>query len=53
VAFEFIAGGVLGGWVGTRLSVRLSQRRRALVWVFAGVILAAAAYVLWRSLSAA
>lgn len=53
VAFEFIAGGVLGGWVGTRLSVRLSQRRRALVWVFAGVILAAAAYILWRSLTAA
>jgi uncharacterized membrane protein YfcA len=51
LAAEFIAGGVLGGWFGTRLAVRLSQRRRALVWVFAGVILAAAAYVLWRSLT--
>jgi uncharacterized membrane protein YfcA len=52
LAAEFIAGGVLGGWAGTRLAVRLSRQRRALVWVFAAVILAVAVYVFWRSLTA-
>jgi uncharacterized protein len=46
VAAEFIAGGALGGLAGTRAAVRLASRKRALTWVFAGVVFTVAAYML-------
>lgn len=49
VAVEFVAGGVAGGWAGTRLACALAPRRALLTRIFAGVIFAVAAYVLYRS----
>jgi uncharacterized membrane protein YfcA len=47
----FIAGGVAGGLLGTRLARHLSERRGALNIVFAAVIIAVAIYMLARNLS--
>ncbi len=49
LAALFILGGVAGGLVGMRLAVRLAKERSALVRVFAGVLFAVAAYMLYRS----
>jgi hypothetical protein len=46
IAAEFIAGGTIGGVLGTRAAVRLAAKKRLLVWVFAGVVFAVAAYIL-------
>lgn len=45
----FIAGGIAGGLIGTRLAQLLAARRGALNLVFAGVIIAVALYMLARS----
>jgi uncharacterized protein len=47
----FIAGGVVGGMVGTRSARHLSERRGALNIVFAAVIIAVALYMLARNIS--
>jgi len=47
----FIAGGVLGGLIGTRSAQSLSARHGALNVVFAAVIIAVALYMLARNLS--
>jgi uncharacterized membrane protein YfcA len=47
----FIAGGIAGGLIGTRLARSLSARRGALNSVFAAVIIAVALYMLARYLS--
>jgi uncharacterized membrane protein YfcA len=47
----FIAGGLVGGLIGTRLAQLLSARRGALNIVFAAVIMAVALYMLVRNLS--
>jgi uncharacterized membrane protein YfcA len=47
----FIAGGIAGGLLGTRLAQHLSARRGALNMVFAAVIIAVALYMLARNLS--
>jgi uncharacterized protein len=47
----FIAGGVVGGLVGTKSARSLSMRRGALNIVFAAVIVAVAIYMLVRNLS--
>ncbi|MBU6456805.1 MAG: sulfite exporter TauE/SafE family protein [Bradyrhizobium sp.] len=47
----FIAGGVVGGLIGTRSARLLSARRGALNMVFAGVIILVALYMLARNLS--
>jgi hypothetical protein len=52
VAAEFIAGGVLGGLAGLTIAQRLSAKKGLLNRVFAGVVLAVAAYVIWRSAAA-
>ena len=52
IAALFIAGGVVGGAAGMRLAVRLASRRGLLTRVFAFVLLAVAAYVLYRSAGA-
>jgi len=46
----FIAGGLVGGLIGTRLARHLSARRGALNIVFAAVIIAVALYMLTRNL---
>jgi uncharacterized membrane protein YfcA len=52
IALEFIVGGIAGGLVGLALAQRLSAKKGALNRVFAGLVLAVAAYVLWRSSAA-
>ena len=49
LAAEFIAGGIVGGFLGIRFSTRLAARKRALNLVFAGVIIVVALYMLARS----
>jgi uncharacterized membrane protein YfcA len=47
----FIAGGIVGGLIGTRSARHLAARRGALNTVFATVIIAVALYMLARNLS--
>jgi uncharacterized membrane protein YfcA len=49
VAAEFIGGGIVGGWIGTRLACELAMQRSTLNRVFAGVIFVVALYIIWRS----
>ena len=49
IAGEFIVGGVVGGLLGLMLANRLSVRKNTLNRIFAGLIFAVAAYVLYRS----
>lgn len=49
VAAFFIAGGVLGGLIGVRLSGYLAERRTLLTRIFAAVVFVVAGFVLWRS----
>ena len=49
VAALFILGGVVGGWVGMRLAMRLAGQRGRLTQIFAVVLFAVAAYVIYRS----
>lgn len=49
IAGLFIAGGLGGGLIGASLGARLAKERGALQRVFAGVVFATAAYMLWRS----
>jgi uncharacterized protein len=53
LAFVFIAGGIAGGFLGARLAGRLSATRGRLTTIFAGLIFAVAAYMLWKSYAAA
>lgn len=48
LASLFIAGGLVGGAVGTRLAVSLSQRRRVLSISFAVLVVAVGLYVIAR-----
>ncbi|HQS47761.1 sulfite exporter TauE/SafE family protein [Reyranella sp.] len=52
VAFEFIAGGILGGILGMMLANRLSAGKDTLNRIFAALIFVVAAYVLYRSAGA-
>ena len=52
IAAFFVGGGALGGILGAWLSRRLAGSRDALRLVFAGVVIAASFYVLWRSILA-
>ena len=49
----FIAGGLVGGLIGARSASALASRKGLLNTVFAAMIMAVAAYMLWRSLGAA
>jgi uncharacterized protein len=49
LAGVFIAGGILGGLGGALIAKRLSGRKGLLNSVFAGLIFAVAAYMLWQS----
>ncbi len=50
IAATFVGGGIIGATAGGRLASHLSTRRGALTRVFAALIFAVAAYMLWRSL---
>ncbi|WP_158046317.1 sulfite exporter TauE/SafE family protein [Skermanella pratensis] len=52
VAGLFIAGGLAGGFAGLKAAVRLSTRKGALTRIFAGVMFAVAAYMLYRNAGA-
>lgn len=49
IALLFIGGGLIGGVIGTALCHRLAQQRGALQKLFAGLVFAVAAYMLYRS----
>jgi len=49
LAITFIAGGIVGGFFGTRLATHLSKRQGILTRVFAGLVFAVAGYMLWKS----
>jgi uncharacterized membrane protein YfcA len=51
LAALFVAGGIAGGLIGTRLAQLASTRRGALNTVFAAVIIAVALYMLARNLT--
>jgi uncharacterized membrane protein YfcA len=52
LAAVFIAGGVGGGVIGAMVAKRLSGKKGLLNTVFAGLIFAVAAYMLWQSSAA-
>ena len=52
VAGEYIAGGLAGGLLGMTLAVRLAARRATLSQVFAALVFAVAAYMLYRNAAA-
>lgn len=49
VAAQFIVGGAVGGFFGMKLALRLADRKGVLNKIFATMIFAVAAYVLYRS----
>ncbi len=49
IAALFILGGVAGGFAGMRLALRVASERGLLTRIFAGVLFAVAAYMLYRS----
>jgi uncharacterized membrane protein YfcA len=51
LAALFVAGGIAGGLIGTRLAKSLAERRGALNVLFAAVIIVVAIYMLLRNLS--
>jgi uncharacterized membrane protein YfcA len=52
IASLFIGGGIIGGAIGAAFATHLSKQRGALQRVFAAVVFAVAAYMLYRSLIA-
>ncbi|MDR3535448.1 MAG: sulfite exporter TauE/SafE family protein [Acetobacteraceae bacterium] len=52
IAAEYIAGGLIGGFLGMRLASHLAERKAMLTRIFAGVVFAVAAYMLWRNAGA-
>jgi hypothetical protein len=48
VALLFILGGLGGGWIGSTVADRLSGHRQALSFVFSGIVLITAFYMLFR-----
>lgn len=52
LAAVFIAGGVGGGVIGAMVAKRLSGKKGLLNTIFAGLIFAVAAYMLWQSSAA-
>ena len=49
IALLFIAGGIVGGWLGARLAKRLSAQRQTLTRVLGCMLVVVAAYMLYRS----
>jgi uncharacterized protein len=51
-AAEYLAGGLLGGWMGMALATRLAPRKAALNVIFAALIFVVAGYMLYRNAAA-
>jgi hypothetical protein len=49
IGLEFIAGGALGGLLGTRAAVRLSTHKRLLTHIFVAILFTVAVYMLARA----
>lgn len=50
VALQFIAGGLVGGWAGTRAATRLGcDGKGTLTWIFSGLVVAVASYMLYKN----
>lgn len=52
IAGLFIAGGIGGGLLGTRLSLHLGQQKNTLARIFAAVVFVVAFYILYRNAGA-
>ena len=51
IAIEYIVGGILGGLLGARLAIRLGAQKKTLTFIFAGVVLVVAIYILYVNAS--
>ncbi|MDR7926850.1 sulfite exporter TauE/SafE family protein [Acidithiobacillus thiooxidans] len=51
IAAEYIAGGILGGWLGALSADKLGQRKAALNDIFIGVIVLVAIYMLYKEIN--
>jgi hypothetical protein len=49
IALEFIAGGALGGYFGTKAACNLATHKRWLTHLFVAIVFTVAAYILMRS----
>ena len=49
IAGEFIVGGFVGGWLGMTLAFRIASHKSALNTIFASIIFAVAAYMVYRT----
>lgn len=52
VAAEYVAGGIVGGFVGLRLACNLAGQKAALNCIFAGLVFVVAVYMLYRNAAA-
>lgn len=52
IAGEFIAGGIVGGWFGMQLALRIGGHRNALSRIFALLIFVVAAYMIYQTAGA-
>ncbi|UOF92404.1 sulfite exporter TauE/SafE family protein [Fodinisporobacter ferrooxydans] len=52
VVLLYIAGGILGGIVGTKAATKLSKNKRMLQYVFSGIIILVACYMLYVNVQA-
>jgi len=52
LAFLFVLGGAIGGWVGIKLAGILSARKHALKITFSSIVIAVGLYVIARSITA-
>ncbi len=49
---EYLIGGILGGFIGARLAIRLGEQKTALTRIFAVLVLVVAIYMLYINLNA-
>ncbi len=52
LAALLLAGGIAGGVLGAHVSRRLAERRKALSYAFAAIVVAVGVYVVWRGSTA-
>jgi uncharacterized membrane protein YfcA len=52
LAFIFVLGGALGGFLGTQIATYLSGHKTALTRIFSGIVITVGCYVVVRSLTA-
>lgn len=52
IAIEYFGGGIIGGWLGAKLALRLGAQKQLLTRIFAGVVFLVAIYMLYMNISA-